>query len=216
MGKKIGKQTIDFENPPFILEAVAIGGKKEGEGPLSDGYDMILEDEYFGEDSWELAESNLQKQTAKLLLKKSNITADKLDFIFSGDLQNQCVGSHYSMREFNAPFIGLYGACSTMTESLILSAMAINGGFGEYVMCGTSSHFCAAEKQFRFPLEYGGIRTPTSQWTVTASGFALVGKERQSKIKITGATIGKIVDMGVTDINNMGAAMAPVSVKLTP
>lgn len=211
MGKKTGKQSVIFENPPHILEAAAIGGKKESEGPLAAGYDMLLEDEYFGEDSWEMAESNLQKQTVELLLRKSKMPADKPDFILSGDLQNQCVGSHYSMRDFEIPFIGLYGACSTMTESLMLSAMMIDGGFAEYIMCGTSSHFCAAEKQFRFPLEYGGVRTPTSQWTVTGSGFALLGKNGDSDIKITGATAGRIVDMGVTDINNMGAAMAPAA-----
>lgn len=210
MGKKLGRQTVEFANPPVIREAAAIVGKKEGEGPLAVDFDMILEDEYFGEQSWEKAESSLQLETAQLVIKKSGITEDKLDYILAGDLQNQCTSTHYAMRELDVPFFGLYGACSTMTESLMLSSMLLDGGFASHILCGTSSHFCAAEKQFRFPLEYGGPRTPTSQWTVTGSGFALLSSEG-SGLKITGATTGKIIDMGITDINNMGAAMAPAA-----
>lgn len=210
MGKRIGSQTIEFHNPPSIAESAAVGGKKEGDGPLASDFDMILEDEYFGKDSWEMAESALQTETVKLVLKKSGIKESELDYIFSGDLQNQCISSHYSMRNLDVPFIGLYGACSTMIESLMLSAVMIDGGFAKKVLCGTSSHFCSAEKQFRFPLEYGGLRTPTSQWTVTASGFAILTDEGKAP-KITMSTAGKIVDMGVTDINNMGGAMAPAA-----
>lgn len=215
MGKRIGRQTIEFLNMPRILTGAAVVGKKEGEGPLAEDFDMILKDEYAGEKSWEAAESKLQLEAARLAVKKSGFSETDINCIFSGDLQNQCTSSHYSMREMNVPYIGLYGACSTMTESLISGAMSIDGGFFENVLCGTSSHFCSAEKQFRFPLEYGGIRTPTSQWTVTGAGFAVLSAQK-GNFAITRAAVGKIIDAGVCDINNMGATMAPVSVKLTP
>lgn len=210
MKKKIGKQTIKFSNPPSVLCAAAVVGKKEGEGPLASEFDMIFEDEYLGEKSWEAAESQMQIKAARLALEKGNVKEENIDYVFSGDLQNQCTGTHYSMREMDIPYIGLYGACSTMTESLMLGAMTIDGGYAEKILCGTSSHFCAAEKQFRFPLEYGGIRTPTAQWTVTGAGFAILS-EASGEIRITHATSGKIVDKGVCDINNMGAAMAPAA-----
>ena len=210
MKKKIGKQTIKFSNPPSVLCAAAAVGKKEGEGPLASEFDMIFEDEYLGEKSWEAAESQMQIKAARLALEKGNVKEEDIDYVFSGDLQNQCTGTHYSMREMDIPYIGLYGACSTMTESLMLGAMTIDGGYAEKILCGTSSHFCAAEKQFRFPLEYGGIRTPTAQWTVTGAGFAILS-EASGEIRITHATSGKIVDKGVCDINNMGAAMAPAA-----
>ena len=209
MGKRIGGQTVCFENPPSILEAAAVVGKKESEGPIAKWFDERHDDEYFGEESWEKAESALQYKTAQLAIQKSGVS--EINYIFAGDLQNQCAGSHYSMRKFDIPFIGVYGACSTMTESLMLSAMTVDGGFAENVLCGASSHFCSAEKQFRFPLEYGGIRTPTAQWTVTGSGFAVVGNSDENLPKITCATTGKIIDFGVTDINNMGGAMAPAA-----
>jgi len=208
MKKRIGSQTICFSSPPSILSTAAVAGKKEGKGPLKEEFDMILQDEYLGEKSWEKAESKLEEKCAEIALSKSRIGSSP-HFILGGDLQNQCASTHYSMRNFGVPFLGLYGACSTMTESLALSAMLIDGGFAEHILCGTSSHFCSAEKQFRFPLEYGGIRTPTSQWTVTGSGFAVLGKG--GGIKITHATVGKITDLGVCDINNMGAAMAPAA-----
>ena len=211
MNKRKGRQTVIFNSEPSIIAGAAIAGKKEGKGPLFADFDVILSDEYLGMDSWEKAESAMQKRTAELALSKSRVSPERLDFIFSGDLQNQCTGTHYTMRNFNVPFFGLYGACSTMTESLILSAMTIDGGFAENILCGTSSHFCAAEKQFRFPLEYGGLRAPTAQWTVTGSGFSVIGTKKEGKPCITSATIGKIVDKGVTDINNMGAAMAPAA-----
>ena len=210
MGKRIGKQTAEFSEKPILTGAAAIVGKKEGEGPLAKDFDMIIEDEYFGEKSWEAAESRLQLEAARLAIKKSGLDESRIDCVFSGDLQNQCTSSHYSMRELNVPFIGLYGACSTMSESLMMAAMTIDGGFAGNVLCGTSSHFCSAEKQFRFPLEYGGVRTPTAQWTVTGSGFAVLSREGSGP-RITHATAGKIIDMGVCDINNMGGAMAPAA-----
>ena len=210
MNKRKGRQTLEFSSSPVIAQAAAVVGKKEGEGPLAADFDMVLKDDYAGEKSWEAAESRFQLEAAKLAMKKCGITEDEIDGIFSGDLQNQCTSSHYSMRSLNIPYIGLYGACSTMTESLILSAMSIDGGFFKNVLCGTSSHFCAAEKQFRFPLEYGGIRTPTSQWTVTGAGFAILSDSGKGAA-VTCATIGKITDLGVCDINNMGGAMAPAA-----
>lgn len=210
MDKKTGKQTVKFKNPPYIKAAAATVGKKEGEGPLASEFDMIFEDEYLGEDSWEAAESGMQTETARLAQRKAGLEDKDFDYVFAGDLQNQCTASHYSMRQADIPYIGLYGACSTMTESLMLGAAAIDGGFAKNVLCGTSSHFCAAEKQFRFPLEYGGIRTPTAQWTVTGSGFAVLSEE-DGAARVTCATCGKITDKGVCDINNMGAAMAPAA-----
>lgn len=207
MGKRTGKRTFEFSEPPHIAGAAAVVGKKEGKGPLADDFDMILEDDYAGRKSWDAAESRFQIEAANLAVKKCGFEKNDIDGILSGDLQNQCTASHYAMREFDFPYIGLYGACSTMTESLMLGAVLIDCGFFGNVLCGTSSHFCAAEKQFRFPLEYGGIRTPTSQWTVTGAGFAVLSKNVGSA-SVTSVTPGKIVDCGVCDINNMGGAMA--------
>ena len=211
MSKKAGRQTIEFENPPTIAAAAAIAGKKEGEGPLGLEFDETSDDDYFGEDSWEKAEAALEYQAARAAVEKSGLPEDKIDYIFSGDLQNQCTSTHYSMRKFPIPFFGVYGACSTACESLLLAAMTIDGGFAENILCGTSSHFCSAEKQFRFPLEYGGLRTPTSQWTVTGSGFMIVSADSPDGPRIKRAATGKIIDMGITDINNMGGAMAPAA-----
>ena len=211
MSHKIGKQTVKLENPVSILQTASIVGKKEGEGPLSSCFDQVLEDDYWGEDSWEKAESKLQKEVSQAALRKAKLSAEDIDFVFAGDLLNQCVGSHYAMRDLGIPFLGLYGACSTMVESTMLGAMVLSGGFGTHAMCTTSSHFCSAEKQFRFPLEYGGQRTPTSQWTVTGAGCAVL-KAGKCGPQITHATIGKITDLGITDLNNMGAAMAPAAV----
>lgn len=215
MTQHVGKQSIKFDNPPTIIQTASIVGKKEGQGPLASYFDHILDDDYWGEDSWEKAESKLQKKTAELAMSKAGITDKKIDYILGGDLINQCVGANYAMAGFDASFFGLYGACSTMAESLSLGSIITSGGFAEHTMCITSSHFCTAEKQFRYPLEYGGQRAPTAQWTVTGSGCAILSRNGDGPY-VTHITTGKIVDMGITDINNMGAAMAPVSVKLTP
>lgn len=215
MLKRLGKQTVFFNNPPSIIETASTVGSKEGEGPLAKDFDVVLNDEYLGEESWEKAESRLQSDTAKLALLKANMNFDKVNYMLAGDLLNQCAGTHYGLRELNIPFLGLYGACSTMVESMSVAAMLIDGEYAENVLAITSSHFCASEKQFRYPLEYGGQRTPSAQWTVTGAGAAVLGKDGNGPY-ITKVTTGKIVDMGITDANNMGAAMAPVSVKLTP
>ncbi len=211
MNQKLGKQTVTFGMPPIIAAHAAVVGAKEGQGPLKDDFDMIVSDDKMGQESWDLAEGAFQKTAVEMVLKKANLTANEIDYILSGDLQNQCVATHYGLRETNIPFLGLYGACSTMAESLSIGSMLIGGGYAQKTVCLTSSHFCSAEKQFRTPLEYGGQRTPTAQWTVTGSG-AVVLKSEGSGMKITHVTTGKIVDGGVTDINNMGAAMAPAAI----
>ncbi len=208
--KRIGEQTVALLRPPVIINAAAIAGQKEGEGPLRDSFDAILSDDKLGQKSWELAESELQKRTAQLALDKSGLSNSDIDYILAGDLLNQCIGASYGLRDLNIPFLGMYGACSTMAESLSVGSMMIDGGFADKLMCLTSSHFCSAEKQFRYPLEYGGQRPPSAQWTVTGSGCAILSSEGDGP-KITHITTGKIIDMGVTDANNMGAAMAPAA-----
>ncbi len=212
---RIGRQTVKFEKKPRISFSAATVGKKEGEGPLAHEFDVILEDDYYGEESWEKAESKLQKETARLVLEKSGKRESEIDFCLAGDLLNQCVGAHYAMREFDIPFLGLYGACSTMSESIMIGSMLIAGGMASNNLCVTSSHFCSAEKQYRFPLDYGGQRTPSAQWTVTGSGACLLTENGDGPF-VHGVCTGKIIDLGISDVNNMGAAMAPVSVKLTP
>ena len=205
-----GRQTVIFEKRPSIAETASTVGKKEGEGPLADQFDTVLEDDYYGEDTWEKAESKLQKKTAQRLMEKAGVAEQDVDFILAGDLLNQCVGTHYAVRDFDIPFLGLYGACSTMAESMMIASMLISGGMASSALCVTSSHFCSAEKQYRFPLEYGGQRTPTAQWTVTGAGAALL-KDGGEPPYILGATVGKVIDMGINDVSNMGAAMAPAA-----
>lgn len=208
--KRLGSQTVKFENPPSIISEYSIAGKKENEGKLKGRFDKTVDDAMFGEKSWEKAESKLMKSALHGVIAKSGIDEKDINYIFAGDLLNQCSGSHYAVRGFKIPFFGLYGACSTMAESLSLAAMSIDGEFARYALASTSSHFCSAEKQFRFPLEYGGQRTPTAQWTVTGSGAILLGRHDKPPY-ITHVTTGKIVDMGIKDANNMGAAMAPAA-----
>jgi stage V sporulation protein AD len=185
-------------------------GRKEGEGPLRDSFDYINEDSYFGEKTWEKAESTMQKMTLNKALEKASLPLSAVEFIFAGDLLNQCIGSAFSLRDMDIPFFGLYGACSTMAESLALAAMTIDGGFADCTAAVTSSHFCSAERQFRYPLEYGGQRTPTAQWTVTGSGAVILTSDGPGPY-IKHVTCGKIVDQGIRDQNNMGAAMAPAA-----
>lgn len=212
--KKLGKQTIKLQTPVAILSAFASVGKKEGEGPLSRYFDKIYNDDMLGKETWEKAESKLVRDTVVGALQKASVTATDIDYIFSGDLLNQCVGSAFGIKEFAIPYFGLFGACSTMGESMSLASMAIDGGFADYCIAATESHFCSAERQFRFPLEYGGVRTPTSQWTVTGSGAVVLTSDSTYDLpRITHITTGKIVDLGVVDANNMGAAMAPESVR---
>ena len=210
MNQKLGNQTVRFGISPYIISRASVVGTKEGEGPLKDTFDMIVSDDKMGQVSWDLAEGAFQKTAVEIALKKAGLGNKDIEYILSGDLQNQCAATHYGLRETNIPFLGLYGACSTMVESLSVGSMIICGGYAERVVCLTSSHFCSAEKQYRNPLEYGGQRTPTAQWTATASGAAILAKEGIGP-RITHITTGKIVDKGITDVSNMGAAMAPAA-----
>jgi len=202
--------TLFLENTPSVISYGAVGSKKESEGPLASCFDCLWEDSTLGESTWEKAECRLQKEAIRIALEKGKLSPRDLQYIFAGDLLNQCASSIYGLRDLGVPFLGLYGACSTMAESLSLAALFIEGGFGERTAAITSSHFCSAERQFRFPLEYGGQRTPTSQWTVTGSGAAILGK-KDAPPYVRAVTVGTIVDMGITDANNMGAAMAPAA-----
>ncbi len=205
--EKIGKQTIKFDTPPTILECSSIVGPKEAQGPLAKYFDQTLEDEFWGEKTWEKAESKIIKEATNMVISKAGIAVDEIDCIFAGDLLNQCLSSSFGLRDSNIPFFGVFGACSTFVESMSLSAIATES-FADYALCATSSHFCSAEKQFRFPLELGNQRPPTSQWTVTGAGSAIISKNGTGPY-ITHITPGRIVDMGIKDANNMGAAMAP-------
>ena len=208
--KKCGGQTLSFLSPPSVAGFAAVVGKKEGEGPLGACFDIVEQDDTFGETSWEKAESAMQGLALRVALDKAMRPASALDVIFAGDLLNQCIASSFAARGQKVPFLGLYGACSTMAESLVLAAMAIGGGFASLTASVASSHFCSAERQYRTPLEYGGQRTPTAQWTVTGSGAVVLSQDGEGPW-ITHATIGRVVDKGVKDANNMGAAMAPAA-----
>ena len=208
--KKCGGQTLSFLSPPSVAGFAAVVGKKEGEGPLGACFDIVEQDDTFGETSWEKAESAMQGLALRAALEKAMRPASALDVIFAGDLLNQCIASSFAARGQKVPFLGLYGACSTMAESLVLAAMAIDGGFASLTASVASSHFCSAERQYRTPLEYGGQRTPTAQWTVTGSGAVVLSQDGEGPW-ITHATIGRVVDKGVKDANNMGAAMAPAA-----
>ena len=213
MSKKIGKQTVRLAEGVTILSAASTVGPKEAEGPLGKYFDQTVEDSFFGEKSWELAESKFVEKNMGLAIQKANLKAKDVDYILCGDLLNQCTGSTFGIKNLEIPFFGLFGACSTMGESMSLGAMLIDGGFANHVLAGASSHFCAAEKQFRFPLPLGTQRPPTATWTVTGDGAVVLSRKGEGP-KITEITTGKIVDMGVTDANNMGAAMAPAAAAL--
>ena len=208
--KRIGKRTIIFENKPRIISYGSVVGKKEHEGPLSNEFDSYTTDSFFGEKSFEKSESRLQKTAVQTALDKAGLTPDDIDNIFAGDLLNQCIGSSFGLRIFGIPFIGLYGACSTMALSAGLAAVFIDSGAAERTVSVTSSHFCSAERQYRFPLNYGSQRTPTAQWTVTGSGALILGKDG-GDIYISSVTFGEIEDLNIKDANNMGAAMAPAA-----
>ena len=205
--KRIGKQTVAFRDPPSILGSASAVGKKEGEGPLRKSFDVISEDSYFGEKTWEQAESAMQRLVFQQALNKAKFIPAQLDYLFAGDLLNQCIASTFAMRDTSVPYFGLFGACSTMAEGLGLAAMMIDGGYAEYACALTSSHFCSAERQFRQPLAYGGQRAPTAQWTATAAGAAVLAGEGDGPY-VTHMTTGRIRDAGISDVNNMGAAMA--------
>ncbi len=205
-----GAQSFVLENMPTITTWASIAGKKESEGPLANYFDISQKDNYFGQKTWEQAEQKMQEIAIETLMKKANLALPDIQLVFSGDLLNQCIGSSFSLRNKNLPHLGLYGACSTMAESLLLASMTVSSGFTDNAIAITSSHFASSERQYRFPLCYGGQRTPTAQWTVTGSGAALVTSSGYGP-KIDSCTIGTVTDLGITDANNMGAAMAPAA-----
>lgn len=207
--KKIGKQTYNIKDDVVIRDTFTVVGSKEGEGPLKDKFDLIVDD-LWGEDSWEKSERKFQKTAVETLLNKNRLQKDDIDLLISGDLLNQIVSSSFAARDIGLPYIGIYGACSTMALSMGIGSLLIDGGFASNVICATSSHFCSAEKQYRLPLEMGGQRPMSSQWTVTGSGAVWLSNTGEGP-KIKNVTFGKIIDLGVTDANNMGAAMAPAA-----
>ena len=212
---KRGRQSFVLQQLPVIQAWASIAGKKESEGPLAHTFDQVSKDTYFGQSTWEQAEKQMQQLALDILAQKAGMHKKDFDLVFSGDLLNQCIGSSFSLRNSGIPHLGLYGACSTMAESLLLASMAVGGGFANRVVAQTSSHFASSERQYRFPLGYGGQRTPTSQWTVTGSGAALVSSSGTGP-RIECCTIGAVTDLGIKDANNMGAAMAPENVRLRP
>lgn len=209
--KKLGKQTIRFSNPPVILATATYCGKKENEGPLGRYFDYVISDDLFDEDTFEKAESKMFLKAVQHAIEKCSLQPKDIDLMFGGDLLNQLISSNFAARELQIPFYGLYGACSTMAESLALGAMSIDGGFADFVTAAASSHFCTAERQYRYPLELGSQRPPSAQWTVTGAAAVLLGRKGDGP-KITSITTGRVMDFGITDSNNMGAAMAPAAV----
>lgn len=210
-----GKASIEFEEPPVIISSASVAGKKEREGPLGSCIDVVEQDEMFGTDNWEQAESAMQKQAAQLAMEKGNVPRKDVRYLFAGDLLGQLIATSFGTVDLEIPLFGLYGACSTMGEALSLAAMTVHAGYADKTLAVASSHFATAEKQFRFPLSYGNQRPYSSTWTVTGCGAAVVGKadsSTQGLPRIKGVTTGRIVDLGVQDSMNMGAAMAPAAV----
>ena len=220
MAKKLGRSTYLFEKRPVILSSAAVGGEKERNGPLGKGFDFLDIDDTFGEKSWEQAENRMQQLAMKTALQKAHVKRNDLDLIFAGDLLNQCTGSSYGLKELGVPYLGLYGACSTMAEGLLMAGVYIDAGLAGKAAVSASSHFCSAERQYRFPLEYGSQRPPTSQWTATASAAVILGKKEDLPldetvwVELVHASAGIIQDPLIRDANNMGAAMAPAAAAL--
>lgn len=213
--KKVGRQSMIFPSGAWVCGRGSVVGTKEGEGPLGKCFDLALSDDMYGEKSWEKAESKMLKEAMLRAMKRGGLEKDDVDVMLSGDLLNQLMSSSFMARDLHIPFLGLYGACSTMTESLVLGSILVDGGFAQNILAGASSHFCTAERQFRLPVEHGNQRPPSSQWTATAAGAVLVScrpKSGTGAVRITAATIGKVIDAGIKDANQMGAAMAPAAV----
>lgn len=226
MDQKLGRASIRLQEPVYILSSGSVVGTKEGQGPLGLLFDTVGEDDMFGCETWEDAESSLQKDAVYLALTKAGLTQDQISFLFAGDLLGQSIATSFGISVYQIPLLGVYGACSTCGESLTLGAMAIAGGYADRVVCVTSSHFASAEKEFRFPLEYGNQRPLSATWTVTGSGAFVLGNESAARAmrdeglgekklrpraKITGMTVGRITDYGLKDSMNMGACMAPAA-----
>ncbi len=210
MTQQIGNQSIRFERAPYILNAASVVGKKEGEGPLGKLFDYVEEDPMFGTKTWEQAESTMQEKAADIVMRKTGVSKDDIRYMFSGDLLGQLIATSFSAVNLKIPLFGLYGACSTMGEALCLSGMCVAGGYADYALAMASSHFASAEKEFRFPLEYGNQRPYSATWTVTGCGTVIVNKYK-GIARIEGITPGKIVDTGLKDSMNMGACMAPAA-----
>ena len=210
MPERKGQYTVMLSSRPTVLGYAAVVGKKEGEGPLGRVFDAVFDDTTMGEKTWEKAESALQREAFTRALDKAGLSPSQIHYLFAGDLLNQNIASTFGMRESNVPLLGQFGACSTMAQTLGMAAVFVDSGAADLCSAVTSSHFCTAERQFRFPLEYGGQRTPTAQWTATASGSAVVGRGG-SGVHIAAVCFGRINDLGITDANNMGAAMAPAA-----
>jgi stage V sporulation protein AD len=210
MPERKGQYTVTLSGRPTILGYSAVAGKREGEGPLGRYFDMVFEDTTLGEKTWEKAESALQREAFTRALNKAGVTPSQVNYLFAGDLLNQSIASTFGMREYGIPILCQFGACSTMTQTLALAAIFVDSGAADICAAVTSSHFCSAERQFRFPLEYGGQRPPTSQWTATAAGAVVVGLGG-SGVRVADVTIGYITDFGISDTNNMGVAMAPAA-----
>lgn len=211
MKKRVGKQTVMFTNEPVILNTGSIAGNKEGDGKLGGYFDVVLKDNLNGCVSWEQCESRMMEKAVRRALLKSDKTLSEIDCILAGDLLNQLMSTHFAMRALARPFLGLYGACSTMAESLLVGAMMVDGGYADTVACCASSHHEAAERQYRFPTELGVQRPPVAQWTVTGAGCAILGRSVIGP-RVTTGTIGKVIDFGIKDTNALGAAMAPAAV----
>ena len=210
MSQVINRCTIKMGNCPSIISFACVGGKKEGEGPMSEHFDLINNDPYFGQDTFEKAESEMQKTAINLALQKKSLAPENINFMLAGDLLNQCIGTTFGIKDLNIPFLGIYGACSTMAEGLCFASIFADNNIGQNILAATSSHFCTAERQFRLPLEYGGQRTPTAQWTATASGAVILSPKGDPPY-VRAVSLGTIVDLGIKDANNMGAAMAPAA-----
>ncbi|QIB69855.1 stage V sporulation protein AD [Aminipila butyrica] len=229
---KLGKQTLAFSNRPLIASGGAIVGVKEGQGPLGSWFDMVLKEDTFGEKTWEKSESKMLKEAVQMAMARGGKEPKDIEAILTGDLLNQLMSSAFMARDMQIPFIGLYGACSTMAESLLMGSVLIDGGYCNHIVAGASSHYCTAERQFRMPLEHGNQRPPSAQWTATAAGAILLAAGKQDileerplvidgsssapstekRVCVTHGTLGKIIDTGLKDSNQMGAAMAPAFV----
>lgn len=212
MGEKKGKASLEFEHPPVIVSSASVVGKKEGEGPLGQLFDEVEQDDMFGAENWEQAESVMQKRAADCAIEKGGIRKNDLRYLFAGDLLGQLIATSFGTVDLEIPLFGLYGACSTMGEAISLGAMTVNAGYADQVISMASSHFATAEKEFRFPLGYGNQRPQSATWTVTGCGSVIIaGNRRDGLARIMGITTGRMVDMGAKDSMNMGAAMAPAA-----
>ena len=215
MTKRLGRSAFAFATPPCIRSNACVAGKKEGEGPLGNSFDIVNSDTSFGEKSWEKAESRMQELVLAKALSKASLSPPDIDMIFAGDLLNQCIGSAFALKDSQIPFFGLYGACSTCAEGLLLASIAVTHGVFDHCAAVTSSHYCAAERQYRSPIEYGGQRPPTAQWTVTGSGAFILGSVTHADARacavIRRGMPGRVIEKGIRDANNMGAAMAPAA-----